>query len=337
MSGAIDVHSHVFPAAFLDLLAGNGGPVRAEREGDAWIVRYADTQTFTIDTERYDPRAKLEAMDAAGIDVALLSPNIPGPDLLDDDLVVPAARILNDGLAEAVAVDASRYAALASLPWTRPREAVEELARAHDELGFVGISLHSHLGGRPVDDAAFEPVYAAIASRELPLVLHPTVPTWGEAVKDHQMIPMMGLQVDCSFALLRLILGGVLERHQALRVVMPHAGGVLPYLLGRVEHQTEVLRRGRTHLRRPVRGYLERVWYDTVAPSVETVAFALRSAGPGRLLFGTDHPWVDMGRLVRVIEELELPDEEREAILHGNARALFALERTARRSGAAPA
>ena len=329
MTGTVDVHSHVFPGRFLDLLARNRGQVHAQRAGDAWLVRYGDTQSFTIDQQRYEPQVKLEEMDAAGIDLAVLSPNIPGPDMLEPNVVADAARLLNDGLAEAVAVRPSRFVALASLPWTRPADALKELARAHEDLGFVGVSLHSHLGGRPVDDPIFDPVYAEIAARNLPLVLHPTVPAWGDAVSDHQMIPMMGLQVDCSFALLRLILGGVLERHPALRVVMPHAGGVLPYLLGRIDHQTEVLRRGRVHLRRPVRAYLERVWYDTVAPSVDTVSFALRIAGHQRLLFGTDHPWVDMGRLVRVVDELGLTSIQRDAILWGNAHELFALENLA--------
>ena len=76
---------------------------------------------------------------------------------------------------------------------------------------------------------------------QMPIVMHPTVPTWGEAIKDHWMIGMMGLQVDNSFALLRLILSGILERHPNLQLVMPHVGGILPYMSGRIDHQTEVL------------------------------------------------------------------------------------------------
>ena len=73
----------------------------------------------------------------------------------------------------------------------------------------------------------------------VPLVLHPTVPTWGGHVRDHAMIPMAAFMMDTSFAMLRLILGGVMERHPTLRIVHSHAGGVLPYLMGRVEEQTE--------------------------------------------------------------------------------------------------
>ena len=325
MTGAIDAHSHLFPLAFLELLARNSGTVRAERSEEKWIVDFSGNQKFVIDPALYAPDAKVAEMDRTGIDVAILSPNIPGPDLLDEHEVVHAAQLLNDSLADTAQRYPTRFAALASLPWTRPPEASQELQRSQEELGFVGVSLHSHLGGRMVDDPLFESLYGEIAERGLPLVLHPTVPTWGAAIRDHQMIPMMGLQVDCSFALLRLILGGVLERHPHLRVLMPHAGGVLPYLLGRIEHQTEVLRRGREHLRRPVRAYLDQVWFDMVAPSVDTVAFALRTVGPSHIVFGTDHPWVDMERLVRVLDDLELDADSRDAVLHGNARSLFRL------------
>ena len=68
--------------------------------------------------------------------------------------------------------------------------------------------LYSHIGGKPVDAPEFEPVYTHAETLQLPIVMHPTVPTWGEAIKDHWMIGMMGLQVDNSFALLRLILSG---------------------------------------------------------------------------------------------------------------------------------
>jgi len=77
--------------------------------------------------------------------------------------------------------------------------------RAQDVLGCCGVVLYSHVGGHTVDDLAFEPVCAHAEAKGLPVVLHPTVPAWSEAIKDHWMILMMGLQVDTSFAFLRLI------------------------------------------------------------------------------------------------------------------------------------
>ena len=203
-------------------------------------------------------------------------------------------------------------------------EAIIEMDRVKG-LGFRGIMLYSHIGGKPVDAPHFEPVYTYAETLRMPIVMHPTVPTWGEAIKDHWMIGMMGLQVDNSFALLRLILSGILERHPDLQIVMPHVGGILPYMSGRIDHQTEVLGRARENITQPPSAYLQRIYLDTVSPSVQSIQYAYEYSGADRLLFGTDHPWVDMPRFVRLIEEMPIPEADKARIFSENAIKLFEL------------
>ena len=155
------------------------------------------------------------------------------------------------------------------------------------------------------------------------MVIHPTVPSWGEAIKDYSMIPMLGMMVDTSIAMLRLILGGVLERHPDLMLVHPHCGGVLPYLMPRIEEQTEVKGRGREHITKPPSRYYESVYLDLVSPSELAMRYAYEFAGPDRLVFGSDHPWVGMGTLLDCFHGLEIPQSERERILCSNALKLF--------------
>jgi predicted TIM-barrel fold metal-dependent hydrolase len=140
------------------------------------------------------------------------------------------------------------------------------------------------------------------------------------------MIPMLGFMVETSIAMLRLILGGVLERHPTLQIVHPHVGGVLPYVMGRVEEQTEVKRRGREHITRSPRRYYERVYLDLVSPDPVALDFALRVAGPQRLLFGSDHPWVGIDTMLAHIEACGWTDEVRAMALGGNAATLFRIE-----------
>ncbi len=229
----VDCQSHVFPREYLSFLARNPTPPQVVWRGEEFQVTWGDIQRFTLREEMYDPEIKLRDMDRAGIDFAVLSTNMPGPCSLSSDLALPAARTLNDSLSEIVHGHPDRFGALAGLPWQDPDAAITEMERARDELGLCGVVLYSDIGGTPVDDPSFEPVYAGAQGLGMPIVLHPTVPTWGDAVKDYSMITMMALQVDTSFALLRLILGGVLERHPGLEIVMPHAGGVIPYMMGR--------------------------------------------------------------------------------------------------------
>ena len=320
----IDCQSHIFPDAYTEILAQNPHPPQVIRRGSDAVVTYGDVQTFRLQDAAYDPKRKLKDMDEAGVDMALLSTNIPPPCMLIPELGRKGAQAINDAIAALVEAYPDRFAGLACLPWQNPDEAITEMDRVKP-LGFRGIMLYSHIGGKPVDAPQFEQVYAHAETLQIPIVMHPTVPTWGEAIKDHWMIGMMGLQVDNSFALLRLILSGILERHPNLQIVMPHVGGILPYMSGRLDHQTEVLGRARENITQPPSAYLRRIYLDTVSPSVQSLQYAYEYSGGDRLLFGTDHPWVDMPRFVRLIEEMSISEADKAKILGKNAIELFDL------------
>ena len=78
----------------------------------------------------------------------------------------------------------------------------------------------------------------------------------------------------------------------------PHVGGALPYLIGRIDHQTMVLKRGADHIRKAPSEYLRQVWFDSVTP---------KFAGPYKLLYPSDHPWVDPRLIIRQIESQHFP------------------------------
>jgi predicted TIM-barrel fold metal-dependent hydrolase len=319
----IDCQSHVFPAEYAEVLARNPRPPRAIPQEDGYIITYGDVQTFRLRQEVYEIDRKIRDMDAAGIDVSVLSVNMPGPEMLAPELRLEGAKVCNDFVAEAIRKYPDRFAGIACLPWQDAPAAIREMDRSIDELGLRGIILYSHIGGMPVDSPAFEPVYGHAEERGMPVVLHPTVPTWAEAIKDYSMIPMAGLMVDHSFAMLRLILSGILERYPRLQVVQPHAGGVLPYLWGRIRNQTEVMGRGMENISQLPNVYYQRVYLDMVSPSPMALRFAYDFAGPARLLFGSDHPWVDIKIFLELVEAMEIPRADKDKILGLNAQKLF--------------
>lgn len=321
----IDCQSHVFPRAYIEILAQNPHPPQVIQRGSEAIVTFGDVQQLRLREEVYDPKRKLQDMDRIGIDVSLISVNIPAPCMLTPELGLKGAQAINNYIAELMQQHPDRFVGLASLPWQNPEEAIQEMDRAQDELGFCGVMLYSHIGGRPVDDPVFEPVYGHAEAKGMPIVMHPTIPTWGEAIKDYSMNTMMGLQVDNSFALLRLILSGMLERHPQLQVVMPHIGGIVPYMMGRIEHQTEVIGRGRDHITQAPSAYMRRIYLDIVSPSALSIRYAYDFAGPERLVFASDHPWVDPQIFVQIVEEMDISATEKAQIFGDNARALFGL------------
>lgn len=319
----VDSQTHVFPRAYAELLLRNSTTVRTVKHGDAYFVSYGDLQTFALSLDTYDPDRKIRDMDTAGIDVSVLTVNIPGPELLTPELGVTGARICNDYLAELVARYRGRFVGLATLPLQDMPAAMIEYRRAIHDLRLRGIFLFSHIAGKPLDAPEFAPLYAAAERDGVPLVLHPTVPIWADVLKDYSMIPMIGLMMDTSIAMLRLILGGTLERHPDLLLVHPHCGGVLPYLMPRVEEQTEVKRRGRQHIRRPPGDYYRHVYLDIVSPSAQAMQYAYDCSRPDRLLFGSDHPWVKIETILEHFDRLAIPSEHKAMILGENACRLF--------------
>ena len=320
----IDCQSHVFPRAYADLLTRNSNSLRTTRVADGvYLINYGDAQRFRLDLDSYSAEGKLRAMDAAGVDMSVISVNIPTPDMLEPDLAAQGVRLCNEDLAELCARHPDRFVGIASLPLNDLGATIVELDRAIDELDLRGVFLPSHINGAPLDAPQFEAFYAHAAARDLPLVLHPTVPVWGGAIKEHSMIPMMGFMVDTSFAMLRLILGGVMERHPTLQVVHPHVGGVLPYLMGRVLEQTEVKRRGRDHITVSPRETYKRVYLDLVSPDALAMQYAYDFAGADRLLFGSDHPWVSIDAILDIVLALDIPAADKDKLLAGNARRLF--------------
>lgn len=319
----VDCQSHVFPEAYAEILKRNPKSPQATGGQGTFVVTYDDVQEFTLDLDRYCPERKIRDMDSAGVDVSVLSVNMPGPERLAPELALEGARVCNDYLAEVCARYPGRFVGLASLPLQDVPTAIAELDRAVDELDLRGFLLFSHIDGRSVDAPEFEPFYAHIEARGVPLILHPTVPSWSEAIKDYSMIPMLGFMVDTSIAVLRLILGGVLERHPQLQIVHPHAGGVLPYLMGRIEEQTEVKGRGRDHITESPAEYYRRIYLDLVTPSKLAVHYAYDFAGPDRLLFGSDHPWVSIDTMLDLVKHLDIPEQDRAKILGLNASTLF--------------
>ena len=321
----VDVQSHVFPREYAELYVDAPGFVSAERlSRGQYLLHYGNVQQFRLNLEDYAPERKLADMDQSGIDVSVLSVNIPSPSRLPPDTRIQGARLCNDFLADLCRNSQGRFVAIASLPLPEVTASIQELDRAIEVLDLRGVFCCSHLDGTHLDDPILEPFYARVAALDVPLVLHPTVPTWGEHVQDHAMIPMAAFMMDTSLAMLRLILGGVMERHPTLKIVHPHAGGVLPYLMGRVEEQTESKGRGRAHITQRPGAYYDRVYLDLVTPSAAAIAYALQFAGPERLMFGSDHPWVPIEEIQACLHQgLDLPVGQMARIQGGNAERLF--------------
>ncbi len=319
----IDCQSHLFSEEFLRLLEKRKESPYVVREGkDRYVI--INEWKRRIMPKYTDLDAKLADMDRTGITMAALSINDPGPEYFGKDSAAMAV-LLNDFIADATRRHPDRFFGLATLPFDTPDSMLKEFERATGKLGMKGILLYSNLNGRFPDEEPFRPVFAEAERLGVPVLLHPAYPMTYQATKGYEMTAMLGLMFDTTITLGRLILSGVLDQHPNLKLVCPHVGGALPYLIGRMDHQTMVLKRGANHIHRAPSEYLKRVWLDTVTPIGLGIRFAHDFAGPDKLLYSSDHPWVDPQIIIDQVESQKFSSADRAKLYSQNARELFRL------------
>lgn len=318
---SLDVHAHLYPKKYCDFLEKRGGPSKS-MAGRVYALA-AGNPFFTGAID-----ARLELMDAAAIGRQVLS--IPNQNILVEDAAVSAihAAAANDELAAVCQRYPERFTLFASLPLIDAEAALRELRRARETHGAVGIIVPTHVLGRPLDWDGMEPVYGALEEMGLPLFLHPLDPICPAAPAGFPhlgLTPAIYYPTEDANALMRMIYGGVLERHPRLRVICPHLGGVAPFLLWRLQGHPGKEGSGESGagLPHPISHYLDRVFFDSVTLHAPAMRCACDTFGPGRLVLGTDFPFVDgpgMKKIRQLIDELPITAQEREGMLEKNIR-----------------
>ncbi|MDR1247421.1 MAG: amidohydrolase [Clostridiales Family XIII bacterium] len=323
----IDAQNHILPLEYSRFFEKHSKYPTVTMNGNDAVIDYAGTQKFVCKQSDYSPEASVEMMDKNEIDLALISPQIPCCTLLPGELAAEGARIVNDAIQDAIEKYPGRFKGIGFLPWNLPDRAIRETHRLK-KLGFVGVMLCSQIGDNPADLPVYHPIYSELAKLGLVIFLHPMVPPWGKYISDYSMIPMMGFMVNESFCLMRLILSGIVEQNPSLRIVMPHCGGILPALSGRIWNQTVNMHRGMEQITVPPVDVLksDRIWYDLVSPDPGSMKFITDFlGGADRLMFSTDFPWVDTPILLRQVKEAFPDESDQKRVFSGTVKALLGI------------
>ena len=181
----------------------------------------------------------------------------------------------------------------------------------------------TNINSLDLDDPRFSPIFARIEQLKLPVFLHPQQTVGGSRLGDFYLSNLLGNPFDTAIAGSHLILGGVLDRYPELHVTLPHAGGALPILIGRLDAGWTVRPETRRLAQKPS-SYLRRFSYDTVSHSGPVLDYLMQNIGVDRLVLGSDYCF-DMGyeQPVRFLDRLDLSAEQRAMILGGNAGKLL--------------
>jgi aminocarboxymuconate-semialdehyde decarboxylase len=331
---AIDIHTHVEFAGTFAILKKR---YSEEEIFDCFVVSATGRHSAELnrgimsgirDALR-DPQKKIRDMEEKGLEFNVLS-STPFAFLyeVEDDLAIELARFHNDQLSEMVKKYPDRFAAMATLPLQVPDEALKELTRATKTLGLRGVEIGSHVGKRELGDEVFWPIYKALEDLNMPIFIHPHHVAGLDRLLDFYLNNLIGNPLDTTIAAANLIFSGVLEKYPGLKIILAHAGGQFPYIIGRWEHGYQVRPECKEKVHQSPMAFFKNFYFDTITHNPDALRYLVSLAGSDHVLLGTDYPY-DMGdeNPVQTVSQLSrIKAADRRKIMRENAIALFGLK-----------
>lgn len=272
---------------------------------------------------------RIAHMDAAGIDVQVLSFGSPGAQGFAADVAIPMARDANDRLHAAMKAWPGRFEGFAALPTADPKAAVAELERAVTQLGFKGTMIHGHTRGEFLDAKKYWVIFERAESLGVPIYLHPTLPhpnavqAYFEGYEELARAGW-GFAVDTSCHFLRIVFAGVFDAFPKLKIILGHLGEGLPFAMHRLNDHTcrAAARRG---LKREPIEYLKDNLLVTTSGNWYEPAFlcTLLALGADNILFAVDWPYEPNATAMAFLKKMSVSDLDREKIAHLNAERIL--------------
>ena len=267
--------SHIYPSGL------------AKRSEEINLARNKDWDRKMSDLEE-----NISDLNTAGMDMGVLQPT----QTMFFYWAEPSAaselsRMVNEYTAKEVRKHPDKWIGLATVPLQDVDMAVRELSYAVKELRLRGVVTGSNVNGRGFDDEAFQPFFEKAQELEVPLFIHPNNPAGLERTPNYYLTNFLGYPLETTIAAAKLVFGGVLDRYPELKICLSHAGGVLPFLLGRLEHGRSIRPEAGEHCREHFPYYLKNFYVDTITYRADTLRFVLGVMPPGHVFMGTDYPY----------------------------------------------
>lgn len=324
----IDFHNHVYPPEYVEAIQAGPSAYKVTFDADDNPVLHSPGDYNILVPGHRLMDARKADMEAAGVDRHIISFTAPGTLIETPQRSVELSRKVNDVYARIQQEHAEHFVALATLPLNDPAASVAELERSIGELGLKGITLYSNVNGVALSDQRFWPLYEKADEMKVVIFIHPTYPVGVEAMTEYMLMPLVGFLADTTLAAASLVFSGVVERFPNIKWVLGHLGGAVPYLAERFDRGYEAFEQCRANISRPPSEYLkEHFYYDTVNFDVKALQFAIDFAGAGHVLAGSDYPHQigSMQKMRTSIDQLDISDKDRAAILSENAARLLGL------------
>lgn len=330
----IDMHNHIVApevVAFLEREGPHYDTRIIEREGKRFFL-IQETALRPLHDKITKAEARLSDMSAEGVDIQAVScvPFLMYPEV-SPALGLAIAQVNNDALAALHARIPQHFVPLGSVPLQNPLAAAQELERAA-KLGLRGVEIPPNVQGQGLDEPQFEVFWAAAEALQMVVCIHPFEAVPQGMLARYGLGNLVGNLYDTGLAAALLIYGGVLERHPHLQVVLYHAGGAFPSVIGRLDMGHSLLPECKSAIPRPPSSYLPQISFDTISFNRALLRYLADTYGAERLVIGSDYPLpAGPAHPVNEVKALGLSPAAEAAILGENASRLLRLTGSGKR------
>ncbi len=276
---------------------------------------------------------RIAEMDLHGIDMQILSYS-NSPQLLTPEVAIPLVQAANDRLGETIKAYPTRFGAFATLPWSDPQSAAQELERTVKQLGFSGALLTGRPGDTFLDDPKYAPVLAIAEALNVPIYMHPGVPM--KAVQEKYYAGFTadvtarlsmfgwGWHAEAGVQIVRMILAGIFDQYPKLQIIAGHWGEMVPFYLARMD---DTLPPSVTGLSRTISETFVQHVYVTPSGMLNQphFDFTLNVMGAERIIYAVDYPYLTNTGARDFLENAPITAQQKALIGHGNAERLFKL------------
>jgi len=320
----IDVHAHAIPRDMVGAMQDahpDHAPTISERENGIHLSYASGRKSGPLPVGMLDLEHRLADMDAVGMDRQVVSAAPPNFNYAAPaEVGIDFTRIHNDALLALAEKAPDRLQVFADLPMQDVEGCLTEIERVHSEAAVRGVQVGSNVNGRNLDDAAFEPLWAAIAEVDLAVIVHPDKVAGADRLTSYYLQNFVGNPTDSTIAIASLIFGGVLDRHPSLRFCFVHGGGFAPYQIGRWDHGFGCRPEAQTVISIPPSEYFARLYFDSLTHDRLALEFLGRRVGWDHVVLGSDYQF-DMADKdpVGSVRALGLDPEIEAQVLGGNA------------------
>ncbi|KIW99852.1 uncharacterized protein Z518_10780 [Rhinocladiella mackenziei CBS 650.93] len=279
VSGRVDVHHHYVPDFYRKAVYDSGG------DPSGWEVPNWSPESDKAFAQKY------------GAQTSMLSLTAPGACILKGADGAKLARAANEYAAQLRDDNPGLYGLFTALPSLLDKElAMTELTYALDTLKADGVTLFTRYGpgNHYLGHPDLQYIWEELNRREAVVFIHPTHPVNTDLISKSLPQPVIDYPFETTKAAVDLLVSRTVRKFPRVKIILSHAGGTLPYLIGRPASVMPYL--DQSHTPEDMMEDARNFYYDTaVAGSTNVLTILQDFAKPGHILYGSDYPYAGPG------------------------------------------